>query len=110
MKTMGAIHHHTNNAKGVRCFSDAATAVMCGENPATLHSVGGILVKWPQSLGAPPTEQDVTAWIVDFDAYTELQKKKGEAEKALQAYVLENALNDPNAPQAVKDYKAEKDK
>src|SRR3990167_9429229 len=104
MKTMGAIHHHTANAKGVRCFSDAETAVMCGENPATLHSVGGVLVKWPQNLGAPPTEQDVAAWVVELDAAMLLAGKKAAAEKALAQYVLDQALNDPNAPQAVKDY------
>ena len=100
--------HFKNNAAGLRCFSDEKAAIQAGENPANLHSVDGVFIKWPAALGAPPTSQDIVQWETEYDAHIDLEGKRLLALKAAQDAALEAMLNDPNAPQAVKDYKASK--
>lgn len=56
-------------APGLRVFSDAAAAIQAGENPANLHAVAGMLVKWPSALGAPPDVATLTQWEAERIAF-----------------------------------------
>lgn len=94
---------------GLRVFDGVTAAIQAGENPAELHTVGGNLVKWPANLGPPPDDALVAQWEQERIEETDIATKKAAALKALEDKAwqdaLDAALNDPNAPQAVKDYK-----
>lgn len=112
MSKISAIHWKLNHAPGLRCFATARAAIGAGEDRAALLAVGGVLIKWPAALGAPPDDATVAAWEAEYDAAADLEGKRAKALQALEDKreqdALAAALNDPNAPQAVKDYKAAK--
>ena len=107
-----AIIHKHRTAPGLRMFGSAKAATLAGENPADLVSVAGILIKWPSALGAPPDEATIAQWEQERIAAVDLETKRRAAIKAIEDKArqdaLDAALNDPNAPQAVKDYKQAK--
>ncbi len=61
MSSAAIIFKH-RTAPGLRVFGDANSAIHGGENPAALHSVAGLLVKWPAALGVPPDEATIASW------------------------------------------------
>ena len=72
--------------------------------------MGGLPAIWPDILGVPPDDSALAAWETEYDASVSLEAQEKSARAALQEKLFQDALNDPNAPQAVKDYKAAKDK
>ena len=68
MSAIQAITFKHPAAGGLRCFSSAEAALNAGENPASLHAVGGVLVKWPGALGTPPDGATVAAWEAEYQA------------------------------------------
>lgn len=104
----GAIHWKQNHAPGLRCFGSLKAAEHGGADPATLVSAGGLLIQWPAGLGTPPTDSDVAQWETEYQEHVDVEKKRLAAVRAMSTKILEDALNDPNAPQEVKDYKAVK--
>lgn len=53
---------------GLRVFQNIQAAENAGENPAALVAAGGLLIKWPGSLGAPPNDATVATWQAELDA------------------------------------------
>lgn len=102
----GAIHWKQNHAPGLRCFSSAKAAELGGAE--NLISAGGLLIQWPAALGTPPTDADVAQWETEYQEHVAIEKKRLAAMKAVSDKAFADALNDPNAPQEVKDYKAVK--
>lgn len=78
----GAIHWKQNNAAGLRVFQTPDAAVQGGENPATLVQAGGVLIKWPGALGAPPDDALVATWVAEYDADIAAQTNRKASVKA----------------------------
>lgn len=120
-----AIHWKTGNASGVRCFTDAdphqlkayaerrvRRDLKLGEQDPIegLHQVGEWYVYWPKALGEFPGADTLAQWEREYSKQEELGNKRAAAIVALKAQeeerLLAQALNHPDAPVAVKDYKA----
>jgi len=82
MSVIGAIHWKQNHAPGLRGFQSSFAAEQAGENPASLVSAGGVLIKWPGALGAPPDDATVATWVAEYDADIAAQTNRREAVKA----------------------------
>jgi hypothetical protein len=72
MKLAAAIHWKTDNAPGIRCFSDRAYAerrvLRAGGELKDLHEVAGIFVYWPPARGAFPEPATLAQWEQEYDA------------------------------------------
>lgn len=93
-----------NHPPGLRFFSSMEQAQRIAEG--SIVTVGGFPAVWVS--GPIPDDATLAAWEAEYDEAIEVETKRQEAIKALSVKLLEDALNDPNAPQAVKDYKAAK--
>lgn len=105
-----SIHWANNNPQGLRVFDDEDAAIGAGENPKELHSVAGVLIKWPKELGDPPTDEAIAQWESDYLADQSVISKRESALAALAQKrhddELTAAISDKNAPQAVREYAA----
>jgi hypothetical protein len=72
MRLAPVIHWKTNNAPGVRCFSERAYAeervLSDGNKLADLHEVGDTFVYWPPALGPFPNAATLAQWEQEFEA------------------------------------------
>lgn len=79
---MNAINFKHPDVAGLRIFANEKSAIQAGENPAELVSVGGVLVKWPAALGAPPNDATIAAWQAELDASVAVKVARRAAVKA----------------------------
>jgi hypothetical protein len=73
MKIAAVLHWKTDNAPGLRCFSnDSKFASECvkgdGNDPDDLRPVGDVLIYWPASFGPFPDAATLAVWEAEYDA------------------------------------------
>lgn len=75
MSLIAAIHWKTNNAPGVRCFSNGDDGNYARrrierskEDFNKLHLVKDVWVFWPESLGPFPDEATLDSWEAEYAA------------------------------------------
>jgi hypothetical protein len=72
MKLTAVVHWKTNNAPGIRCFSERAYAeervLSDGNKLADLHEVGDTFIYWPPARGLFPDAATLAQWKQEYDA------------------------------------------
>lgn len=72
MNLAATIHWKTDNAPGIRCFSERAYAerrvLRAGDALKDLREVGGIFVYWPPARGPFPDAATLAQWEQEYDA------------------------------------------
>lgn len=75
MKWAKLLHWKTNDAPGLRCFSNGdggkfarRRVIRDGNDPAKLRLVDDTWVYWPDSFGPFPDRATLAQWQAEFDA------------------------------------------
>lgn len=71
-------------------------------NVPGISIVGDTIRDWPAVLGPKPTEQQITAWVAEYEIYVEEQKKLKEDQDAVEL-LIQTKLRD----QAIAELKKE---
>lgn len=97
---ISAITFKHGPVQDLRCFGSLEAVRLAELDPATLHSVRGIFVNWPASLGAPPDDATVQTWEAEHDAAVSAkQAKKAEVKAAAESDTFIDRLRSATAVQ-----------
>lgn len=89
MKVAIVVGEKLGHPEGLRFFQNEDAAVMAGEDPKQLVTVGGYLCKWPEAAGPVPSTKTLEQWQAEYDA------RPAPASKAEQ--LVDQVLADPAA-------------
>ena len=108
MKIAIAVARALGNPEGIRFFENEEAARNGGADIATLKTLQGVFVQWPEAAGEFPTGSDVVRWLMEYEAAEELAEKKRLAIDAMLEQERNARLaalaNDASAPAAVREY------